>query len=203
MNHDSEYRSYFERAKAVCAMILEAQDDLKQLKADAREELITDDTSQADAKQIKADLSEVFAIAMIEAKGEQERKKQAEKIERRQRMAEVVGVQLGFEGIAPSTPVTRMAKASSFKRRVGKVLVDTLHDKIAKGEVSIEAGSTRIEGDGQGGVSTVKTDAHDPETGEIHEDEPDTSISAPIRDDRDRELADTVAGMQALRGTAG
>lgn len=86
--------AYFDRAKAIQKMILEAQEDLKQLKADATEELITAATPMEEAKEIRKDLAEVFYLARLEAKSELP--KSVEKIARRIRMAEECGVQLTF-----------------------------------------------------------------------------------------------------------
>lgn len=86
--------SYFDRAKAVCDLILANQEDLRQLREDAIEELIDDATPKERAKEIRKDLAEVFALARIEAKGELERRNQAAKMERRKRLAAECGVQL-------------------------------------------------------------------------------------------------------------
>jgi hypothetical protein len=85
---------YFDRAKALQQMILEAQDDLRQLRTDAIEELIPEGTPKEKAKEIRADLAEVFSVAKIAAKGDMEERKQAEKLARRRRIAEQCGVQL-------------------------------------------------------------------------------------------------------------
>jgi regulator of replication initiation timing len=86
--------AYFDRAKAISKMILEAQEDLKQLKADATEELIDESMSKNEAKEIREDLAEVFYLARLEAKSELP--KSAKKIARRIRMAAECGVQLSF-----------------------------------------------------------------------------------------------------------
>lgn len=86
--------SYFERAKAIQKMILEAREDLKQLKADATEELIAEGTPSKEAKEIRKDLAEVFYLAGVEAKSESS--KLREKIERRKRVAAECGVQLAL-----------------------------------------------------------------------------------------------------------
>ena len=86
--------NYFERAKAIQKMILSAQEDLKQLRTEATEELITEGTAAKDAKEVRADLAEVFYLARLEAKSELP--KSVAKIARRIRMAEECGVQLSF-----------------------------------------------------------------------------------------------------------
>lgn len=85
--------AYFERVKSVQTMILNAQEDLKQLKADALEELIYEGLPMKEAKEIRADLAEVFFVAKVEAKGEIERRKQSDKMARRRRVAAECGVQ--------------------------------------------------------------------------------------------------------------
>lgn len=91
--------SYFDRAKALQEMAINAAEDLKQLRADAIEELVSEGMAKETAKELRADLAEVFAIAKIEAKGEIERRRQAEKLARRKRVAEECGVQLEFVGV--------------------------------------------------------------------------------------------------------
>ena len=86
--------SYFERAKAIHAMVFAAQEDLKQLKADATEELIPEGMAKAEAKELRKDLAEVFYLAGLEAKSELP--KSVEKIARRIRVADECGVQLTF-----------------------------------------------------------------------------------------------------------
>lgn len=86
--------SYFERAKALQKMISAAQADLKQLKADAVEELIDEATPKKEAAEIRKDLAEVFYLAGVEAKSDSG--KLRKKIERLMRVAEAVGVQLSL-----------------------------------------------------------------------------------------------------------
>jgi hypothetical protein len=106
---------YFDRFLALQQMILEASEDLKQLRADAIEELITEATPKDKAKEIRADLAEVIACAKIKAKGDLEERKQAEKMARRRRVAEECGVQLDLLG-GPAMPSGN--KPSGFSPRV-------------------------------------------------------------------------------------
>ncbi|WP_374634014.1 hypothetical protein [Ferrovibrio sp.] len=85
---------YFSRAKALCQAIVAAREDLKQLRADAVEEMGLALISKDEAAATRKDLSEVFAVAMLEARSELP--KSAEKIERRIRIAAECGVQLTF-----------------------------------------------------------------------------------------------------------
>lgn len=89
-----EAREIFKRAVEVQKMILAAMEDLKQLRADEIEALIDDGMDKDAKKAIRADLSEIIALAKIEAKGEMEREKVAAKMEHRREVAEAVGVQL-------------------------------------------------------------------------------------------------------------
>ena len=91
-------REIFKRAVEVQKMILAAMEDLKQLRADEIEALIDDGMDKDAKKAIRADLSEIIALAKIEAKGEMEREKVAAKMEHRREVAEVVGVQLDMLG---------------------------------------------------------------------------------------------------------
>lgn len=91
-------REIFKRAVEVQKMILAAMEDLKQLRADEIEALIDDGMDKDAKKAIRADLSEIIALAKIEAKGEMEREKVAAKMEHRREVAEAVGVQLDLLG---------------------------------------------------------------------------------------------------------
>jgi len=103
---------YFARAKALQEMILNAQQDLKQLRADAIEEMGLDDMPKEQAKEIRKDLAEVFAVAKIEAKGELERRNQAAKMARRKRIAEECGVLLDLLDDTDAGAAQRMARAA-------------------------------------------------------------------------------------------
>lgn len=94
MTNQATPTAYFERAKAICGMIVSAQEDLRQLREDALDALINDATPKAVAKETRKDLAEVFSLAMIEAKSNLP--KSVEKITRRIRIAEEVGMQLTF-----------------------------------------------------------------------------------------------------------
>lgn len=85
-------REIFKRAVVIHKMILDAMEDLKQLRADEIEALVDDGMDKDTKKAIRADLSEIIALAKIEAKAEQERA--AAKMAHRREVAEVVGVQL-------------------------------------------------------------------------------------------------------------
>lgn len=162
----SDYKHVFDSAVELCSAILDAQQALKQLKADTKEDFIPEGTSQNDAKRIRAELTEVFALAMIEAKGIEERRKVAEKIERRERIAAEVGVQLAFPDIGEPVRMARAARPAAKTRdeALAKVAASPamrrMRKSIASGEVSIEiptddGGRERIEADGAGGVRSV------------------------------------------------
>jgi hypothetical protein len=103
---------YFDRAKALHDTLLALQEDIKQLRADALEELGVDDMPKEQAKEIRKDLAEVFAVAKIEAKGELERRNQAAKMARRKRIAEECGVQLDLLDDTDAGAAQRMARAA-------------------------------------------------------------------------------------------
>lgn len=109
---DKTPSDYFARAKALQEMILNAQEDLKQLRVDAIEEMGLDDMPKEQAKEIRKDLAEVFAVAKIEAKGELERRNQAAKMARRKRIAEECGVQLDLLDDTDAGSAQRMARAA-------------------------------------------------------------------------------------------
>lgn len=92
-------REIFKRAVVLQRMIIDAMDDLKQLRTDEIEALVDDGMDKDTKKAIRADLSEIIALAKIEAKVEQE--KAAAKMAHRREVAEVVGVQLDM--LAPET----------------------------------------------------------------------------------------------------
>jgi hypothetical protein len=174
---------YFARAKALQEMILNAHEDLKQLRADALEELGVDDMPKEQAKEIRKDLAEVFAVAKIEAKGELERRNQAAKMARRKRIAEECGVQLDLLGDTDAGAAQRMARASSMSKAV-KGIMQTI---AGGGTLEISTGNrgVRVTSDGNGCVATVektgpgeyridlKKDVppHNPETGEVLDDD--------------------------------
>lgn len=87
-------RDIFARAVELQRMILDAQDDLKQLRADEIEALIDDGMGKDAKKAIRADLSEIIALAKVKAQGDFAREKLAKKMEHRREVADVVGVQL-------------------------------------------------------------------------------------------------------------
>lgn len=87
-------REIFARAVELQRMILDAQDDLKQLRADEIEALIDDGMDKDAKKAIRADLSEIMALAKVQAQGDIAREKLAKKMEHRREVADVVGVQL-------------------------------------------------------------------------------------------------------------
>lgn len=149
--------AYFDRAKALQEMILNAQEDLKQLRADALEELGVENMPKEQAKEIRKDLAEVFAVAKIEVKGEIERRNQAAKMARRKRIAEECGVQLDLLNETPAAPARRMARAAATaeaKGARGGGFVGQVHDKL------VEAGFEH-----QGG-NRYSPPPHDPETGD-------------------------------------
>lgn len=102
--------SYFERAKAAAIMLVNAEEDFKQLKADAMEELIPEGITKQAEKEIRADLSMVFALAKLEAR--EQVPKAAAKIARQRRIAEACGVQLDLLAGLDTSPAQRMARAA-------------------------------------------------------------------------------------------
>lgn len=110
---DKTPSDYFDRAKALHDMLLAVQEDIKQLRADAIEEMGLDDMPKEQAKEIRKDLAEVFAVAKIEVKGEIERRNQAAKMARRKRIAEECGVQLDLLDDTDAGAAQRMARAAA------------------------------------------------------------------------------------------
>lgn len=166
--------AYFARAKALQEMILNAQEDLKQLRADALEELGVDDMPKEQAKEIRKDLAEVFAVAKIEAKGEIERRNQAAKMARRKRIAEECGVQLDLLDDTDAGAAQRMARASSMSKAVKGIM-----QPIAGGgtlEISTGNRGVRITSDGKGGAASVEN--FDPVTGEVLDDDEEPQRAA-------------------------
>jgi hypothetical protein len=164
---DKTPSDYFDRAKALHDMLLAVQEDIKQLRADAIEEMGLDDMPKEQAKEIRKDLAEVFAVAKIEAKGELERRNQAAKMARRKRIAEECGVQLDLLDDTDAGAAQRMARASSMSKAVKGIM-----QPIAGGgtlEISTGNRGVRITSDGKGGAASVED--FDPETGEVLDDE--------------------------------
>lgn len=93
-NLDPKYKMIFETAVELASAVHDAQIALRQHMADAKEELLQDVADKAAQKTIRKDLAEIKALAMIEAKGQEARQAAGERVERRQRIAHVVGVQL-------------------------------------------------------------------------------------------------------------
>jgi hypothetical protein len=173
--------AYFDRAKALQEMILNAQEDLKQLRADALEELGVDDMPKEQAKEIRKDLAEVFAVAKIEVKGEIERRNQAAKMARRKRIAEECGVQLDLLDETPAAPARRMARAAATSPRV-RMIAEMADAAGVSPEVKDIAMRTAALSETRpmaaaAVVATVKAlaeegkDAFDPETGEVLDDD--------------------------------
>jgi hypothetical protein len=104
--------AYFDRAKALQEMILNAQEDLKQLRADALEEMGVDDMPKEQAQEIRADWTAMVAVARLDVKGEIERRKHARKQARMKRMAEECGVQLDLLDDTDAGAAQRMARAA-------------------------------------------------------------------------------------------
>lgn len=102
--------SYFERAKAAAIMLVNAEEDFKQLKADAMEELIPEGMPKEAAKELRADISMVFALAKLEARDVVP--KAAAKIARQRRIAEACGLQLDLLAGLDTSPAQRMARAA-------------------------------------------------------------------------------------------
>ena len=102
--------SYFERAKAAAIMLVNAEEDFKQLKADAMEELIPEGMTKEAAKELRADISMVFALAKLEARDVVP--KAAAKIARQRRIAEACGLQLDLLAGLDTSPAQRMARAA-------------------------------------------------------------------------------------------
>lgn len=124
----SDYKPLFERLVALQNALLDAQQDIRQALDDAKAELIGEGTSKEDAKRIRAELAELKALALIEARGEEARRKVAEKIARREELAGEVGVQLAFDGIgAPVRMARATAKAKATGKRALNAAVERLH----------------------------------------------------------------------------
>lgn len=104
--------------------------------------------SDKDKKEMKADIAEVFALAMIDAKDEL--RKAAGKIDRRERIAEAVGIQLAL--FNDPDPLAGLSQTAPFRK---------MREFIAKGEVSISTSSggvkTEMKADGAGGVQVTET----------------------------------------------
>jgi hypothetical protein len=148
--------AYFARAKALQEMILNAQEDLKQLRADALEELGVDDMPKEQAKEIRKDLAEVFAVAKIEVKGEIERRNQAAKMARRKRIAEECGVQLDLLDDTDAGAAQRMARAA-----------------VVAGKASVNQARSSTK------MPPIPAPPHDPETGEVLDDDEEQQPAGP------------------------
>ena len=96
-NLDSKYKAIYATAVELAADLVRAQEMLREHMAGAKSELITDGMDKAEAKAIRQDLAEIKALAMIEARGEEARRAAGQRIDRRQRIAHVVGVQLDLD----------------------------------------------------------------------------------------------------------
>jgi hypothetical protein len=149
---EDKAREIFARAVELQKMLIEAQDDLKQLRTDAIDELIEEGMDRDLAKAIRADLSEIVALAKIEAKGNIEREKVAAKMARRREVADVVGVQLDIFG-AP----TRMARAAAASAKVAAA-VRNVFGKTDGVKVEMRTGDGELiaRGDGKGSISTTE-----------------------------------------------
>jgi hypothetical protein len=157
---------YFDRVKALQDMLLAVQEDIKQLRADAIEEMGLDDMPKEQAKEIRKDLAEVFAVAKIEAKGELERRNQAAKMARRKRIAEECGVQLDLLDDTDAGAAQRMAQPSGgTKGARGKGLVGKIHDML------IDAGMVHEGGNQYHMPQKAPDPPHNPVTGEVLDDE--------------------------------
>ena len=89
------YRELFSRAKVLSEALLNAQGDIKQCREDMVEQLCTPDVPEIEARKIKAEIREVIALAMIEAKDA--RAAAAAKIELRERVAAMLDLQLSLD----------------------------------------------------------------------------------------------------------
>lgn len=159
--------AYFARAKALQEMILNAQEDLKQLRVDAMEEMGVDGMPKEQADEIRADWTAMVAVARLDVKGEIERRKHARKQARMKRMAEECGVQLDLLDDTDAGAAQRMARASSMSKAVKGIM-----QPIAGGgtlEISTGNRGVRITSDGKGGAASVED--FDPVTGEVLDDD--------------------------------
>ena len=143
-------RRLFALAKELHCQILDAQEDLKQMRADAVVDLIPEGTDRDEAKAIRAELAEIVALAKIEAQGELAREKAGKKIALRQAVAAKVGVQLDiFGGVEPEVDT------SGVERAVGRM-----------NALLREDGATATLKDGAGNVLATFGDALQPQTDE-------------------------------------
>jgi hypothetical protein len=206
---------YFDRAKALQAMILEAMDDLKQLRADAIEELITEGTPKEKAKDIRADLAEVFSVAKIAAKGDMEERKQAEKLARRKRIAHQCGVQLDLLHPGPNHTASEIERRSEeMGQELGKTfgklqselvgpLVEKIHDRLIEAGMQHEGGNQYrvpaehpIARDGLTTTVTVDYNTEEDEDDDLraqHTSEPATVHVGGMSDEDHRALTDIPA----------
>lgn len=169
---DKTPSDYFARVKALQEMILNAQEDLKQLRVDAMEEMGVDDMPKEQAQEIRADWTAMVAVARLDVKGEIERRKHARKQARMKRMAEECGVQLDLLDDTDAGAAQRMARVAVHPA------AKRLRDSIARGEVEITVGNERLQSNRMGGVESVNArdpsphhTPHDPETGEVLDDD--------------------------------
>lgn len=167
---DKTPSDYFDRAKALQEMILNAQEDLKQLRADAIEEMGLDDMPKEQAKEIRKDLAEVFAVAKIEVKGEIERRNQAAKMARRKRIAEECGVQLDLLDDTDAGAAQRMARAAAPKARGVPMAAVTAAIASVVGPAATMQAIKEVYGDDP---------PHDPETGEVLDDDEEQQPASP------------------------
>jgi hypothetical protein len=161
--------AYFARVKALQEMILNAQEDLKQLRADAMEEMGVDDMPKEQASEIRADWTAMVAVARLDVKGEIERRKHARKQARMKRVAEECGVQLDLLDETPAAPARRMARAAATKPRGVPMAAVTAAIASVAGPAATMQAIKEVYGDDP---------PHDPKTGEVLDDDEEPQRAA-------------------------